>query len=159
MGRFLRIGRTTPKLTDERSTQTFRTLGPGAGRDGLRQRLYSASIQQRKRGPDSTTLVVAQTMALVVTSSALLLRAANPFLVGFERGKARTSAILNTAADGILTIGADGSIETFNLAAARLFGIAVQHAVGKRADQLFVLPKVDADLPFPPNLHSRALAT
>lgn len=48
----------------------------------------------------------------------------------------RTSAILNSTADGIMSIGENGIIRSINAAAARLFGIRREEGVGQNAGQL-----------------------
>ncbi|MHC4845992.1 MAG: ATP-binding protein, partial [Planctomycetota bacterium] len=48
-----------------------------------------------------------------------------------ERSEARMRAVLNTAADGICTIEADGTVVGFNPAMERIFGYAEEEMVGK----------------------------
>ena len=50
--------------------------------------------------------------------------------------RAFSEAVLDTAADAIITIGADGQIETFNDAAQRMFGYRLKEAIGKHIGDL-----------------------
>ncbi len=52
----------------------------------------------------------------------------------------RISSILNTVADGILTITSAGVIETFNPAAERLFGYTANEAIGQNVSMLMPEP-------------------
>ncbi|MHB1358329.1 MAG: PAS domain S-box protein [Rhodocyclaceae bacterium] len=53
---------------------------------------------------------------------------------------ARITAILDTVADGIITIDEQGSVETYNLAAARIFGYAAAEVVGQNVKLLMPEP-------------------
>ena len=48
-----------------------------------------------------------------------------------REGEARLRAILDTAADGIVTINSDGLIDEFNRASEQLFGYAAEEVIGK----------------------------
>jgi PAS domain S-box-containing protein len=50
------------------------------------------------------------------------------------------SAVLNTALDGLITIDGAGTIETFNPAAAKLFGYEEQEAIGQNVSMLMPEP-------------------
>jgi len=50
--------------------------------------------------------------------------------------------ILDTALDGIITMGADGRVLEFNPAAERLFGFSRQEAVGKELAELIIPPRM-----------------
>jgi PAS domain S-box-containing protein len=54
--------------------------------------------------------------------------------------EARTRAILETAIDGIVTIDEQGTIESFNPAAERLFGYAATEVMGQSIGMLMPLP-------------------
>jgi two-component system, LuxR family, sensor kinase FixL len=54
--------------------------------------------------------------------------------------EARWQAIVTSAVDGIIVIGARGRIETINPAAERLFGYAEQEVVGQNVSMLMPRP-------------------
>ncbi len=49
----------------------------------------------------------------------------------FRDSEARTRSVLENVADGIVTVSADGVIQSFNRAAAELFGYSEEEAIGK----------------------------
>ena len=49
----------------------------------------------------------------------------------FRDSEAQTRSVLDNVADGIVTVGDDGNIESFNPAAAELFGYDVREAIGQ----------------------------
>ncbi len=54
-----------------------------------------------------------------------------------EEHTSRLKAVMMTAADGIVTVDANGSIESFNAAAAEIFGYAPEEAIGSDVSILF----------------------
>lgn len=60
------------------------------------------------------------------------------------KNEIRLQAILDTAADGIVTIDERGRIELFNPAAAQMFGYATEEILGQNIDRL--IPERDRDL-------------
>jgi len=62
----------------------------------------------------------------------------------FRDSEARTRSVLENVADGIVTVGADGVIQSFNRAAAELFGYSEQEAIGQLFSHM-VGPKFPAD--------------
>ncbi len=60
-----------------------------------------------------------------------------------ERSEARLLAIVENAAEGIITIDERGRIESFNSAAARLFGYASVEVLGQSVNMLMPLPHRD----------------
>jgi PAS domain S-box-containing protein len=57
-----------------------------------------------------------------------------------EEKEARLQAVVNTAADGIITIDARGTIDAFNPAAERLFGYRAEEVVGQNVNRLMPSP-------------------
>jgi PAS domain S-box-containing protein len=60
-----------------------------------------------------------------------------------QDAEARTRAILDTAAEGIFTLDEDGTVASFNAAAARIFGYASEEVVGRPVGLL--LPGADGE--------------
>jgi PAS domain S-box-containing protein len=60
-----------------------------------------------------------------------------------QSAEARTRAIVDTAADGILTLDERGLVESFNAAAERMFGCAAAEVVGRHVSM--VLPGLHGD--------------
>lgn len=61
-----------------------------------------------------------------------------------QEREAKTSAILETTVDGIITIEEDGTIESFNPAAERLLGYSADEVVGRNVRILMPSPHRDA---------------
>ncbi|MBF0233233.1 MAG: response regulator [Desulfamplus sp.] len=57
-----------------------------------------------------------------------------------ELSEARTTAILNTVIDGIITINRNGIVETFNPAAQRIFGYRSDEVIGQNVKMLMPTP-------------------
>jgi PAS domain S-box-containing protein len=57
-----------------------------------------------------------------------------------QQREARLAAILNAAADAIVTVDATGHLESFNRTAERIFGLAEKDAVGRPLNDLFAVP-------------------
>src|SRR5271166_2011376 len=68
-----------------------------------------------------------------------------PIVVGEEllKSRDRIRAIVDTAVDGIITIDEQGTIESFNPAAERVFGYAAAEIVGQDVTILMPLPYRD----------------
>jgi PAS domain S-box-containing protein len=60
--------------------------------------------------------------------------------VSRQEGDARLRAIIDTAVDGIITIDASGTIESFNAAAERLFGYTAADVIGRNVSLLMPAP-------------------
>jgi PAS domain S-box-containing protein len=56
--------------------------------------------------------------------------------LALEQSEARTRTILNTAADGIITIDEHGTVESFNAAAERVFGWSAGEVIGRNVTML-----------------------
>ncbi len=65
-----------------------------------------------------------------------------------SNSRARISAIVETAADGIITIDKDGIIESFNPAAERIFGYSASEAVGEAVSLLTTSTTKDEHLKY-----------
>ncbi len=85
-------------------------------------------------------LAEAEALVFVIAGAALLVRVCNPFLRRLEESEAQVRAIVNTAGDGIITVDSRGTIETFNLAAERMFGYRAEAMLGENIDALILLP-------------------
>ncbi len=57
-----------------------------------------------------------------------------------HKSESRTRAILDSAADGIITIGSGGAVETFNAAAEQIFRFSAGEAVGRPIGDLMRIP-------------------
>jgi PAS domain S-box-containing protein len=62
--------------------------------------------------------------------------------------QAKFEAVVETAADGIITVGEGGQIETFNAAAEEIFGYAAEEVVGRSLDLLLPLAEAGASVLF-----------
>ena len=62
----------------------------------------------------------------------------------FRDSEARTRSVLDNVADGIVTVGDDGVIQSFNRAASELFGYTEQEAIGQPFSMI-VRPKYPGD--------------
>lgn len=64
--------------------------------------------------------------------------------VALERNEARTRAILDTAADGIITIDERGIVESYNAAAERVFGWTAAEVIGQNVSMLMPSPYAES---------------
>ena len=62
------------------------------------------------------------------------------FTEALRESRNRILVVMNSAAEGIITIGEDGRIESFNPAAERMFGYAVDEVIGKNVSLLMPSP-------------------
>ncbi|HSD37503.1 MAG TPA: PAS domain S-box protein [Rhodocyclaceae bacterium] len=95
------------------------------------------------------TSFVAAAVALVVVALAVFVAAANSLLRHRELhrkmqlNESRLQAIFDTAADGMVTVDADGVVHSFNAAAERIFGWRADEVVGRCSAML--MPPEGAD--------------
>ncbi len=80
--------------------------------------------------PDSETMVLCVIVAIVGTAT-LIFGIMSPLISRFEEGKARLQAIVDTAADGIITTNEVGEIESLNYAAEEMFGYRPEVLIGQ----------------------------
>ena len=66
--------------------------------------------------------------------------AAERYAQGEERARVRLGAVVDNAIDGIITIGEEGSIKTFNTACSRLFGYLPGEVMGQNIKMLMPEP-------------------
>ncbi|MEG4324380.1 PAS domain S-box protein [Microcoleus sp. herbarium5] len=60
---------------------------------------------------------------------------------GLEESKSRIQAVVDNAADGIITLDAQGNIESFNRAAEKIFGEKADRIIGSNLRRLIALPQ------------------
>ncbi|MEG3986354.1 PAS domain S-box protein [Microcoleus sp. S28C3] len=63
---------------------------------------------------------------------------------GLEESKSRIQAVVDNAADGIITLDAQGNIESFNRAAEKIFGEKADRIIGSNLRRLIAQPEPDS---------------
>lgn len=63
---------------------------------------------------------------------------------GLQESKTRIQAVVDNAADGIITLDESGNIESFNAAAERIFGEKADRTIGSNLRQLIAQPQPDS---------------
>ncbi len=98
------------------------------------------------RAPFITAGIVTGCVALVVVlvGAGGMLRISSPLIRRMEESEAQSRAIVNTAADGIITINEQGIVESYNNAAAKMFGHNADEVVGRNVSMLMPPPDRDA---------------
>ena len=84
--------------------------------------------------PRAFRLALGSTAVVIFAGATLLLRVAQPLLRRLEESEAQTRAIIETAADGILTFDAQGVVRSCNPAGEKLFGCRAGELVGRSID-------------------------
>ncbi len=91
----------------------------------------------------SQTTFVALAVSLITVALTIFVAAANGLLryrqlyLLMQASESRLRSIVDTAADGLVTFDAQGTIQTFNPAAQRVFGWQAAEVIGKNIDLLF----------------------
>jgi len=80
-------------------------------------------------------------LVLVFVGALLFVRLSSPLIRGLKESEARTRAMVETAADGIITIDDRGAIGSFNKAAERLFAYAAHEVIGQNIRMLIPSPR------------------
>ena len=80
-------------------------------------------------------------LVVVLTGATLFLWVSNPLVRRIVESETRTRAIVETAADGLITINDRGMIGSFNRAAEHMFGVAREEVIGGSLSQL--IPSLD----------------
>lgn len=94
----------------------------------------------RKPFLNAGILVILLTLVLVILGTFLVRRIGNPLVRELEENEQRLTAILDTAADGIITLDEQGAIRSFNQAAEHIFGYSSVEVVGKNISTLIAEP-------------------
>ncbi len=82
-------------------------------------------------------------LIVVLIGAVCFVRVGTPLVRRLGESEARMRAIVDSAADGIITIDDQGVIDTFNKAAERIFDYAADQAVGRNIKQLMWPPHFD----------------
>ncbi|WP_158253668.1 ATP-binding protein [Chromobacterium alticapitis] len=97
------------------------------------------AIDRVPRQPSPEQLSALRDLA-ALTVDMMLMQPAVDLIRQLHDSDARLRAVLDTAADGIITIDADGGMESANLAACRIFGYEMEEIVGQPIHGLIASP-------------------
>jgi PAS domain S-box-containing protein len=97
------------------------------------------------RGPfiRAGLLALASAAIVVFVAVLLFLRISSPMIASLQEQHARLNAILETAAEGIITFDTLGSIESWNQAAQRMFGYTEPEMHGRNIRGFLIAPSQD----------------
>ena len=97
------------------------------------------SSQRLSRGDDSVSVLINSDDEIGELSTSIdkLLNQLRQHSQASADSSARMEAILNTAAEGIITIGGDGKILSFNRAACDIFGYDANEIINEKVTRLF----------------------
>ncbi len=99
------------------------------------------SLSLRDHFTQSVRTAIGASLVVIIGGAVLLWRTMRPFALRLERSEAQTQAIIQHAAESILTVDASGAIASFNPPCEELFGYAADDVVGAHARLL--LPGLD----------------
>lgn len=85
-------------------------------------------------------IAIGSVLGFIILGTWVAVRLGAPVLNNLEQNEAKLRAILETAADGIVTIDSTGHIEMFNPAATKLFGYSESEVIGKNVSILMPKP-------------------
>lgn len=105
---------------------------------GVVVRIHTEEIQQ----PFLYAGIVSSIVALLLLLSGVFLihRISNPILNSIQGKENQLQALLDTVAEGVITINEVGTIESFNLAAEKMFGYSPQEVLRKNVSILMPDP-------------------
>jgi diguanylate cyclase (GGDEF)-like protein/PAS domain S-box-containing protein len=94
------------------------------------------------RAPYQTAAAIAMALAVltVLLCAFLIVRVTNPIIRRLQASESRVRAIVDSAADAIITIDDKGTVESFNVAAERIFGYAPADVIGRNVKMLMPEP-------------------
>ena len=94
------------------------------------------------RAPYQKAAAIATALAvlMVLLCVFLILRVSSPIIRRLQASESRVRAIVDSAADAIITIDDKGMVESFNAAAERIFGYTPEEVVGQNVNMLMPEP-------------------
>ncbi len=87
-------------------------------------------------------------VVVVLAGAVLFIRVSSPLIRRLEASEARTRAIVETAADGIITVSDTGLVDSFNRAGEQIFGYSADRVIGRNIRMLMSgAEEEDTDFP------------
>ncbi len=90
---------------------------------------------------DAALLAALAGVGVILAGAALFRRMTSPLILKLEHSEARHRAVIELAADGILTADGEGRIRSINRAAEAIFGVTAAEAIGAPVRELLPLPE------------------